>query len=89
MLEIEYLNIDAQSLSYLGNSLFIVYHLKYKHLILGVKFSSSVHTNVYEDENSCGDISDIDEEEFRKRVTTKRRPSGMLNLSKKDNEALR
>ena len=63
--------------------------MKYMHLILGVKFSSSVHTNVYEEENSCAEFSDIDEEEFRKRVTNKRRPSGMLNLSKKDNEALR
>ena len=69
--------------------MFIVNRIEYKHLILGVRFSSSVHTNAYEDENSCGDYSDIDEEEFRKRVTNKRRPSGMLNLSRKDNEALK
>ena len=78
------MNIDAQ-----GYSFFISYNMEYKYITLGVRFSSSVHTNAYEDENSCGDFSDIDEEEFRKRVTTKRRPSGMLNLSKKDNEALR
>ena len=45
--------------------------------------------NGYEDENSYGENGDSDEEEFRKRVSNKRRPSGMLNLSNKDAEALR
>ena len=55
----------------------------------GVRFSSRVHMNGYEDENSYGENGDSDEEELRKRVSNKRRPSGMLNLSNKDTEALR